>query len=842
MRFILNMAWRDSRASRRRLVLYSLSVVLGIAALVSIGSFSANVRQAIDSEAKGLLGADLFVTSPAPLSAPVIDYLGSLQGDIAREQTFSSMMTFPAVTRLRLVQVHAVEGAFPFYGKFETEPAGAAALLGTGEPVVILEPTLLAQFNLATGDRVKLGRTMFRVAGSLRKVPGESPGVAMMAPRAYIPMRALAATGLSGPEALARFRAMVRLPAGRNADAVVRDMREKFPLMRLSFETVAERKRNLGQAIEHLDGFLSLVGFVALVLGGIGVASALHAYIREKIATVAVLRCLGASARQSFAVYLVQGLALGVAGACVGGALGVAVQMTLPALVKGVLPVDVDFFVSWPALIRGMGAGVVICMLFALLPLISVRRVPPLAALRSAVAERAAVSPDPWRIAIGAAIAASVAGFAVWQTGALAVGLGFAGMLGLGFLVLAGLGSAVAWAARRFVPKRMPYVLRQGIANLHRPNNRTVLLLVSLGLGTFLVLTLYLARTTLLREIRSADALGRPNLIFFDIQDDQIGPLEEAAAAAGSPVAVRAPIVTMKITSVRGKSVEEVLREKGAHVAAWALRREYRSTFRGEISATEKIVQGRFSGRYDAAVGAVPISVEEGLARDMQLHLGDEVDWDVQGLAVRTRVGSIRAVEWRRLEPNFFVVFPEGVLEGAPKTYLAAVHSGSPAESARVQRAVVDAFPNVTAIDLALVVETLDGIFSKVAFAIQFMALFTVATGLVVLAGAILTGRHQRIRETVLLRTLGATRRQLALIQLFEYAVLGIQAAIVGGLFAVAGNELLARFVFHVPAAEPAGQIVAAVVIVTALAVATGVLAGRGVTDHPPLEILRQET
>jgi putative ABC transport system permease protein len=336
--------------------------------------------------------------------------------------------------------------------------------------------------------------------------------------------------------------------------------------------------------------------------------------------------------------------------------------------------------------------------------------------------------------------------------------------------------------------------------------------------------------------------MGRPNLIFFDIQDDQIAPLERAAAAAGSPVEESAPIVTMKIASVRGMSVEKLLGDKDARVAAWALRREYRSTFRGGTSPTEKVVQGRFTGNADPAGGPVPISVEEGLARDMNLHLGDEVDWDVQGLAVRTRVGSVRAVEWRRLEPNFFVVFPVGVLEGAPKTYLAAVHAGTPAASARVQEAVVDAFPNVTAIDLALVVETLDGIFSKVAFAIQFMALFTVATGLVVLAGAVLMGRHQRLKETVLLRTLGATRRQLALIQLVEYAALGVQAAVVGAVLALAGNALLARYVFHVAAVAPAGQIAAAIATVALLAVATGFAAGRGVSDHPPLEILRQET
>jgi putative ABC transport system permease protein len=841
MRFILKMAWRDSRASRRRLLLYSLSVVLGIAALVSIGSFSANIRQAIQSEAKGLLGADLFVTAPAPLGPPVMEYLGSLGGEIAREQMLSSMMTFPATNRLRLVQVHAVEGAFPFYGRFETDPSGASRLLSGGN-VAILEPTLLAQFGVRIGDKVRLGRTLFTVAGALRKVPGESPGVAMMAPRAYIPMESLAATGLSGTGALARYRAMVRLPAGRDPDAIVRDMRAKFPTLRLSFETVEERKRNLGQALAHLDGFLSLVGFVALVLGGIGVSSALHAYIREKISTVAVLRCLGASARQSFSVYVVQGLALGLVGAFAGGALGVAVQMGLPVLFRGVLPIDVDFFLSWPALLRGTGAGVVICLLFSLFPLLAVRRIPPLAALRSAVAERAAAVPDPWRIAIAAAIAAAVAGFAVWQTGKVSVGLGFASMLGLGFGILVGLAYVVAWAARRFIPKGLPYVVRQGFANLHRPNNRTVLLLLSLGLGTFLVLTLFLVRTTLLREIQGSGAAGRPNLVFFDIQDDQIDPLERVASAAGSPVVERAPIVTMKITAVRGVTVEKILADKGLHIPAWALRREYRSTFRGRLSSTEKVVEGAFVGRADPGESPVPVSVEEGLARDMQLHLGDEIDWDVQGLPVRTRVGSIRTVEWRRMEPNFFVVFPEGVLEGAPKTYIAAMLAATPEDSARVQRAVVDEFPNVTAIDLALVVETLDGIFSKVAFAVQFMALFTVATGLVVLAGAVLTGRHQRIRETVLLRTLGATRRQVALIQLVEYAVLGVQGAVVGGLLAVAGNALLARYVFHVAATASALDIGLAVFAVAALAVATGFIAGRGVVDHPPLEILRQET
>ncbi|HEY1793448.1 MAG TPA: FtsX-like permease family protein [Opitutaceae bacterium] len=829
------MAWRDSRASRRRLALYSVSVILGIAALVSIGSFSSNVRAAIDMEAKGLLGADIAVTSQAPVGRPLEAYLVGIGGTLAEEDMFSTMLTVPATGRMRLVQLHALSGPFPFYGTFGTDPPGALDAIRAGRQVVVLEPTVLAQYGIRVGDKVRLGRALFTVAASLLKVPGESPGVSMMAPRAYIPLSSLPATGLLGNEALARHRVMARLPARTDADAVAAVIRRKFPDKRLSIDTVAARKRNLGRAITNLDGFLSLVGYVALVLGGIGVASALHAYVREKVPTVAVLRCLGASSGQALAIYLVQGLFLGLGGGVAGGALGIGVQRMVPALFSGVLPVTVSFFISWPDLARGVGAGVAICLLFSSLPLLAVRRVPPLAALRSAVAERAA-SADPIRGAVILVIAAAVTGFAIWQAGTLAVGLGFAVALGLGFAVLAGLGLAVSWAARRLAPASLPYVLRQGLANLHRPNNRTVLLLVSLGLGTFLVLTMFLARTTLLREIEGVDAKGRPNLVFFDIQDDEMGPLREAAASAGTPIEVSAPIVTMKIASIRGVPVSR------AHGPGWALHREYRSTYRGALSSTEKLTGGSFTGRADPSRGPVPVSMEEGLAHDLGIGIGDEVDWDVQGVSVRSVVGSLRSVEWRRLEPNFFVVFPEGVLEDAPKTFLAAAHAASPGASAAVQRAVVGRFPNVSAIDLQLVAETFDDIFSKVAFAIEFMALFTVATGLVVLAGTVLIGRSQRIREAVLLRTLGASRRQLSMIALVEYAALGVQAAVVGSLLAVAGNGLLARFVFHVHAYAPVWQVASAAAVSAGLAVATGFGAGRGIADQAPLEVLRQET
>jgi putative ABC transport system permease protein len=864
MSFILKMAWRDSRASRRRLILFSLSVVFGIAALVALGSFSVSLAVAVRSQAKGLLGADLIVSSRVPFSPGVQRYLDSLGGRQAHGESFTSMLSFPASgNATHLVQVRAREGGYPFYGEFVTEPADAVSqwrevsaeraapavpTAGASRPggadVAILEDTLMNEFNVRVGDFVKLGNANFKVIGALKKIPGESLAVAMLAPRVLIPLRAMPGLGLGGPGSLVSHWVALGLPNGRDPEALVQDMREAFAADRLSFDTVAGRERELGRTITNVDGFLSLVGFIALLLGSIGVASAIHVYVRQKRATVAVLRCLGASARQGFSVYLVQGLALGALGAALGGILGVGVQAVFPAMVKGLLPFTVEFSIAWSAVARGMGAGFVVCGLFTLLPLLAVRNVTPLEALRSADASVALPRRgafDPWVVVVSILIAASVSGFAIWQTRSVRLGLGFAAMLAVSLGVLAGLARATAWAARRGSPRRLPYVVRQGIANLHRPNNRTALLLLSLGLGTFLVLTLFLTRTALLREISSVGGGDRPNLLFFDIQDDQIAPLGRLVASLGSPVLRRAPIVTMRITAVRGRSVTDLLGDKSERMPAWSLRREYRSTYRDRLNDTEKIVDGEFVGRVAPAMQIIPISVEEGLADEMRLKLGDEVDWDIQGVTLRSRVASLRSVEWRRLEPNFFVVFPEGVLDSAPKFHVAAVRAQTAVASAGLQRAIVRDFPNVTAIDLALVLATVDGVLGKATFVIEFMALFTVATGLLVLACAVVNGRYQRRLETVLLRTLGATRVQLARIQLVEYAVLGGLAASVGALLSLVASGLLASLVFRIPPAAPPLALVLSIVGVSGLTLLVGRFADRGLMDQPPLEVLRAE-
>lgn len=842
MNFILKMAWRDTRASRRRLLLFSLAIVLGVAALVAVGSLRDNLRAAIDDQTKGLLGADLVVNSRAALTPEAEEFVAGLTPERAREVSFNSMLSVAGEAGgTRLVQVRAVEAAFPYYGDFETAPAGARGAVGQGAQALV-EENLMVQYGLKPGDRIRLGEGEFTVAGGVLKVPGESIAVTMLAPRVYIPFEAVGATGLLQQGSLARYRVYLKFPAGTDVEALVRAQREKFRELRLGLDTVEERKRNLGAAMRNVNSFLSLVGFTALFLGAIGVGSAIHAHIRQKVPVIAVLRCVGATARTSFAIYLAQGVGLGLVGAGLGAVLGIAAQVALPPLVREFLPFRVDFFVSWAAVARGVGAGVITSVLFALLPLLEVRKISPLLTLRSAFGTEHVRRADPWRVLVLLFIVGLIFAFAISQTGRWQWGVGFALALFTGFGVLGAVAQLVAWLAKRFTPRRLPFAWRQGISNLHRPNNRTVLLLVSLGMGTFLILTLYLMRGTLLGQLNVSEVEGRPNLMLFDIQDDQAEPLKRRLREAGAPPVQEAPVVTMRVAALKGRPVAEILRDRASGVASWTLRREYRSTFRGELTDTEKVLAGAFTGTAPAGAERVPVSIERGLADDMQAAVGDEIDFDVQGVVVKTVIGSIRQVEWQRLQPNFFVVFPQGVLEAAPKFHILALRVASPADSARVQQLVVRDFPNVSAIDLGLILQTFDNIFSKASFVVEFMALFTVVTGVIVLAGAVLIGRHQRVRESVLLRTLGATKRQVNRIMLAEYLALGTLGAAVGALLSIGGTWLLARHVFEMEFVLSPGVLLAGWAAVSAVTVGTGLLASRGICDHPPLEVLRQET
>jgi putative ABC transport system permease protein len=334
---------------------------------------------------------------------------------------------------------------------------------------------------------------------------------------------------------------------------------------------------------------------------------------------------------------------------------------------------------------------------------------------------------------------------------------------------------------------------------------------------------------------------SKANAVLFDIQPDQKAGVSNLVRSVGCPVLDEAPIVTMRLTSIKGRSVESLLADRQNTLPGWSLRREYRSTYADHLRDAEKITAGQWIGQVTNSSAPVPISVETGIARELRVQLGDEIVFDVQGLPVRARVASLREVNWRRPQPNFFMLFPRGVLENAPSMNVLTTRVESGAQSALLQRETVKAFPNVSVIDLTLILETVDAIVEKVSFVIRFMALFTVVTGVLVMAGALAGSHFQRVRESILLRTLGASRAQIRRILAVEYLALGLLAAGTGISLALAATWALAAFVFQTHFAPPLGPVLAALAAVPALTLGIGILMSRGILSQSPLAVLRAE-
>jgi putative ABC transport system permease protein len=832
------MAWRDTRASRRRLLLFSASIVMGIAALVAIRSFAKSAERAIDEQSRTLLGADLSITSRQAITPDEEELFDSLGGKQAREIDFSSMIYFPNARGTRLVQVRAIGDGFPFYGKFDTTPSDAMTQFRAGAGVLIDE-SLAHQFGVRAGDPVRLGELTTAIAGTIQRAPGESIALATFSPRVYLPVDKVGGTGLLRLGSMARYRVHFKFGGETNVAALVKEIRPQLQKHRLGFHTVETRREDLGRSMDDVYNYLNLAGFIALLLGGIGVASGIHVHVKQKLETVAVLRCLGSGVAQTFAIYLVQATMVGLAGGLIGAALGVALQRTFPLVLGNLLPVDISLGTDWLGVLQAIGQGLLIALLFGLLPLLDVRRVSPLAAIRANYQALRGVHHD-WMVwLIYGLIAAGTVFFCVQHSRAWRHGLIFAGAIGAAFLLLGAVARFAVWLVRRLPIKRLPYVWRQGLANLHRPQNRTVLLVLSLGLGTFLILCIFLVQHALVAELLASGGGNRANLALFDIQTDQKPGVMQIMRSHDVAVLDEAPVVTMRLSSIKGRAVEDILTDTNRTIPNWVLRREYRSTYGTRLRAGEKITAGEWVSHEKG--GAVPISLEQGIARQLDVGLGDEIVFDVQGIPIATRVRSLREVDWRRMQPNFFVVFPPGVLNEAPASHILIAHVVSGQRSGELQRAIVEAFPNVSAIDLTLVLQTLDAIFSRIAVAVRFMASFTVVTGMLVLVGAVLTGRYQRIRESVLLRSLGASRAQVFQVLLAEYLFLGLLSACVGAALAVGGAWVLTRTVFHIPFTAAYQPTVAALVCVPLFTAIVGLLTSRGVLNQPPLEVLRAD-
>jgi putative ABC transport system permease protein len=834
--WLFEMAWRDSRRNRSRLLLFISAIIFGIAALVAIYSFRYNLQNDINAQAATLIGADLSVSGSKPADAAIKPLLDSLGDKRSEERSFVSMIYFPKSKGTRLVQVRALQGGFPYYGSLETTPLQAGQDFKTGK-MALVDKTLMLQFNARVNDSIKVGNITFLITGILNRAPGQTGVSSGIAPIVYIPLQYLEQTGLSKKGSRINYSFYYKYNRPVDMAKLVKRIDSRLDKAELNYETIETRKENTGRSFGDLTRFLSLVGFIALLLGCVGVASAIHIYIREKIASIAIMRCIGVKASEAFLIYLIQIIGIGIIGSVIGALLGTSLQQILPAIMKDFLPFTISTSISWLAIGQGIILGIIISFLFALLPLISIRNISPLNTLRISYEETSPVR-DPLSWLVYLLILLFIITFTFLQLDSWLASLFFTLGILIAFMILTFTAWLLMKVMRLIIKSSWSYLWRQGFANLYRPNNQTIILIVSIGLSTLFVCTLFFIQSMLMNQVTLSSSGNQSNMILFDIQTSQEKAVAGITRQQGLPVLQQVPIVTVRLVKIKGKTAEDLRKDTTIKISRHAFSNEYRVTYRDSLTPSEKITDGIWTGKADAGKD-IPVSIEDNFAKRNHLSVGDHLVFNVQGLSMPAIVGSIRQVNWNKIQTNFQIVFPTGVLNDAPQFHVLLTHVPSAKASASFQQAIVRNFPNISIIDLGLVLNVVDDLLDKIGYIIRFMSAFSIITGIVVLIASVRISKYQRIQESVLLRTLGASRKQIFAITALEYLFLGALSALTGIIIAFISTWLLAKYSFEIPFAINLLPAILLFFIISILTVIIGLLNSSGVLNKPPLEILR---
>jgi putative ABC transport system permease protein len=836
--FPLRMAWRETRAAWRHVAVLVACIGVGVAALVAVGSFAASLDRTLGREARALLGGDLELRSARPLDAEAEALLEPWRGRgavVSHVRELAGMARDPGRGTTLLVELKAVEAVYPLYGRLETAPARPLAEL-LGEDGAVVQEALLTRLGLRVGDPLQIGTGRFRITGVLTKEPDRAATLFTLGPRVLIGATALERTGLIQLGSRVRYRTLLRLPVALDARAVRASLVRALPDPAIRITAFDEAQPGLRRFFSQLTTYLGLVGLVSLLVGGIGVAASVRSFVERKRFTIAILKTLGADSRRLTLTYLTQALALGGLGSLAGAAVGLGVQTLLVPMLAGFFPFELSLGVEPWATARGLAMGLGATGLCVLWPLRRIRAIPPNLILRAPVDPTPVRGPRPWLAALP--IAAGLVGLTVWQAGSPKVAAIFvvAAVAALG--LLAGLARGVMALARR-LPRLPSLAWRHGLASLHRPGGQTAGIVVSLGVGVMLVVAVALLERSLSAQIDVERRRETPTFFFVDIQPDQADAFARIVreATGGGLAPELTPIVRSRLAAINGQPVRRE-RSEGRE-DAWRYTREYVLTFAAEPPPANVVTKGRWWTAAEAATRP-RVSVEDEAARSFGVDVGGTLTFDIQGVRVEAEVMSLRKVDWQSLSTNFFVIFSPGALDGAPLTYVATARVPPAAETA-VQDAVVRALPNVTAIPVRDVLERIGRVMEQVGVAVRAVAAFVIGAGLVVMASALATSRYQRLYESALLRTLGATRVLVARAFAVEYACLGAAAGLGGSALAVLLAWIVLRWVLDVPWTFEPAPIALGVTLPVLLALAVGFLGTFRLLGQRPLPLLRRE-
>jgi len=853
MRFVLRMAVRETRASWKRLIFFFLCVAIGVGAIAALRSVIQNVRGAMQHQARTLSAADIVIQSNAawtPSTIATIDgRFAAVPRHVRADAIEMATMVRPedeTKALARMVELEAVDDKFPLYGRLELADGKTYTHALLANRGALVRPELLVQLDVQIGDRLVIGKASFDIRGLITEEPGRSLGLFSLGPRVLIDLADLDDTGLLTFGSRVRYLQRYRVPDPAIA-SIVADLRAQFRTTYVTVRSYRDTEERVGRGLTEAENFLGLVGYIIVVLGGIGVWSVTRVFVQQKLKSMAVLKCLGASVAQILGIYLAQVLALGALGSGVGLVLAAAALRFVPE--QSIGSVDhVRIGLTVDASLQAFGVGLLVSLLFALVPLLEARRVRPLVLLRddapafgvTTASGTTAQRRGQWdwvQILAGGAVAAALVSLASWQAASFRTGLIVSGGF-LAVVVILHLVGLLLIRAVRPLARSTWFPVRYACAGFGRPGHQTRVILLAVGLGSFFILGIQLLQTNLLREFALDLRPDAPDLFLIDIQPDQVDGVRALLRGSGSDPSPRLlPVLRARVTGVRGRDVNlasvEQVRQRGM------IAREFVITYRNHLEDNERIVDGAL---WPSTPSSEPeVSIESSIRDRVGIQLGDRVRFDILGREIEARVTSVREVRWEDSRSGGFVfVFRPGALEQAPHTYLGVLRAPRDAAArARLQRDLVATFPNVSAIDVREVLQRLEGVMANVTLGISIVGGVAVFSGLLILIGSVATTKFQRLQEAAVLKTLGASSTTVATLLAIEYGLLGTLAGLVGGSAALAFSWGVTRYVLDIAWAPAPAVSVFGIVLTAVLVGIIGVLASIDVLRRKPLAVLR---
>jgi putative ABC transport system permease protein len=843
MMFVARMAAREMRSSWKRLLFFFICIAIGVGAIVALRSVIQSVRNTFAGEARSLISADAIIASNQPLKPEVIakiDERLKAAGAVSTRSIELATMTRAAdrpAPRARMVELRAVEAGFPYYGqmKLDGQAYSHELLRGFG---VLVRPELLAQLDVKVGDQLAIGSQRFTIRGVIQSEPGRRLGAFSIGPRVFVDVADLEKTGLMAFGSRVARQQLLKVPDAA-FDQLVLDLRADFANEFARVRSYKATEDDIGDEFTRGENYLSLVGLVIVILGGIGVSSVTRVFVQQKMKSIAVLKCLGARSSQLLAIYVAQVIVLGLAGSLLGVAMAEAAMRSIPALLANATPgIEITYALTMPAILQGLGIGMLVSLLFSLVPLLDVRHVKPSLLLRD---EARSHRPDAVQIVATVIVAGGLIGLTMWQAGSFEIGGLVAGGFALTALVLHFSGSLLIRAISPLARSKN-FALRHAVLQLSRPGSQMRIVLLSVGLGSFFIIGVRSLQENLVEQFSMRMTEDSPDMFLLDIQGDQVKPVEAIIAAhldPGVTPPTLVPVLRARVIGVAGREVNldnyEDVRGRGS------LAREYTVTYRAKLADNEKVIAGQI---WDETPSAEPeVSIEQFIHEMFRINIGDTVRFDVLGRTVAAKVTSVRSIEWGDSRAGgFMFLFRPGVLEQAPHSFVGFMRGPQALEQrGRLQTALVGVAPNVSVIDGREILDAIKAVIDNVTLAVTVVGTLVVLSGLMILIGAVAMTKFRRVYEAAIFKTLGATRGLIAGVLVCEYGLLGILSGTIGAAGAIGLTWAVSRWVLDIPFTPPLAISSIGVVVTTVLVAAIGVISSWEVLQRKPLATLRAE-